>query len=142
MAHRRLYYHFVWATKGRQPLIDKFVEAELYAYMAHKAQQEHVPLFYINGMSEHLHVLAAVRPMISPASFIKLLKGSSSHCMTHELKVPHFEWQKRYGVYSVSESHVDMIRQYIQNQKRHHADASTIERLEKFNSWNEGPMLT
>ena len=34
---------------------------------------------------------------------------------------PHrFEWQVGYGVFSYSQSHVDTVYKYIQNQEEHH----------------------
>ena len=36
MAFWRLFYHIVWATKGREPLITQELEAELYGYLRGK----------------------------------------------------------------------------------------------------------
>ena len=39
MPYWRLYYHFVWGTKERLPLIEAKFEAELYRVIAAKAQE-------------------------------------------------------------------------------------------------------
>ena len=39
MAFWRLYYHLVWATKNREPLIKPEIEKRLYAYLVHKAAE-------------------------------------------------------------------------------------------------------
>jgi hypothetical protein len=35
-----------------------------------------------------------------------------------------FSWQKGYGAFSVSQSNVEKVKKYIQNQKEHHANYS------------------
>ncbi|RDH47132.1 IS200/IS605 family transposase, partial [Mastigocladus laminosus WC112] len=39
MALWRLYYHLVWTTKERQPLITTNLETQLYGYIIGKADQ-------------------------------------------------------------------------------------------------------
>ena len=38
MPYWKLYYHFIWGTKNRLPLIDSTLEPELYRAIAAKAQ--------------------------------------------------------------------------------------------------------
>ncbi len=38
MPYWKLYYHFIWGTKNRLPLIDSALEPELYRAIAAKAQ--------------------------------------------------------------------------------------------------------
>ncbi|MBI3365408.1 MAG: transposase [Ignavibacteriae bacterium] len=52
---------------------------------------------------------------------VKLLKGESSHWINAENLIrPKFSWQRGYGAFSISSSHVEAIREYIQNQEEHH----------------------
>lgn len=121
----RLFYHFGWTTKYRAPLVTPDVELRLYGLLRHEAEKFFAPLFYVNGMPEHIHILAGVRPAISPAEFVQQLKGSSSHFMTHHLQLG-FEWQDDYGVFSLSENDVPRLIEYIKNQKHHHANNTLI----------------
>ncbi|GEM_PF-7011307 len=38
MAYWRLFYHLVWATKNREPLINSFLEDELRGFLVGKAE--------------------------------------------------------------------------------------------------------
>ncbi len=125
----RLFYHFVWATKNRELLVTPDVELRLHGMLRKEAEKFFAPLFYVNGMPDHIHILASVRPAISPAKFAQQLKGSSSHFMTHQLQLG-FEWQDDYGVFSVSEKDVPRIIEYIKNQKQHHAAQTLINEWE------------
>lgn len=98
----------------------------------------YAPLSIIGGTEDHVHVLAAVRPAVSPADFVKQLKGSSSRFISLEFDRP-FEWQEGYGVFSVSEQNVPEVRAYIENQKQHHAKGTFTDEWEQTHHWNIGP---
>lgn len=58
---------------------------------------------------------------MSVAKAIQLLKGESSHWANKNgLTKTKFEWADDYFAVSVSESMVDKIRHYIDNQEEHH----------------------
>jgi len=119
--HWRLFYHLVWATKGRAPLITPAIEPALYRFLRDRANEKFaVPLFVIGGMPDHVHILTALRPSIALADFVQDLKGSSSYFVTQMLGMP-FQWQRGYGVFSVSEQDVPRVVAYIRRQKTHHA---------------------
>ena len=138
MPYWRLFYHFVWTTKNREPLLVSDVEPHVYRCLRADAKEMYAPLCVVGGIEDHVHVLAAFRPAMSPAGFVQQLKGSSSHLVTHVLKRP-FEWQEGYGVFSVSESNVERVIEYIRNQKQHHAKNTLIEEWEQVHHWNIGP---
>ena len=138
MPYWRLFYHFVWTTKNREPLLVPDVEPHVYRCLRADAKKMYAPLCVVGGIQDHVHVLAAFRPATSPSDFVQQLKGSSSHLVTHVLKRP-FEWQEGYGVFSVSESNVERVIEYIRNQKQHHAKNTLIEEWEQVHHWNIGP---
>lgn len=126
----RLFYHFNWATKGREGLITPDIELRLHGFLRKEAEKMFAPLAYVNGMPDHVHVLASVRPSISPAEFVKQLKGSSAHFMTHRLERG-FEWQDDYCALTVSEQDVPRVIEYIKNQKTHHAQNLLLQEFEE-----------
>jgi REP element-mobilizing transposase RayT len=79
MAFWRLYYHLVWGTKNRQPLITPVIETHLYSYLVHKASELGVFVYQINGWLDHVHLVVAIPPKLSIADVVKNLKGASSH---------------------------------------------------------------
>ena len=138
MPYWRLFYHFVWSTKNREPLLTTEVESLAYRCIQADAKKMYAPLCVMGGDKDHTHMLAAFRPAVSPADFVQQVKGSSSHLITDVLKIP-FEWQQGYGVFSVSESDLDRVIRYIRNQKQHHANNTLIGEWEQTDNWNIGP---
>jgi REP element-mobilizing transposase RayT len=61
----------------------------------------------------------------------KLLKGESSHWINSEYLIKlKFSWQRGYGAFSISPSHVvEAVRSYIKNQNEHHRKKSYIEEV-------------
>jgi REP element-mobilizing transposase RayT len=132
MAYWRLYYHFVWGTKDRLALIDDQIEARVYSAIAAKAQELGALVHAVGGMEDHVHLVASVPPKIPLSEFIGLVKGNSSHFVNHVI-VPgfHFAWQGEYGVQSFSEKDLPVVVGYVKNQKEHHLEGRTRERLEQ-----------
>lgn len=137
MAYWRLFYHFVWTTKNRLPLLTPDIENNVYRFLHAETSKMYVPLFVIGGIEDHVHVLAAVRPAISPAEFVKQLKGSSSRFISLEFRP--FNWQDGYGVFSVSEADVPRVIAYVENQRQHHAAGTLLDEWEQTHEWNLGP---
>ena len=133
MPHYKLFYHFIWATKRREPLIMPEFEVQLYSAIAAKVKEMGGIVHAIGGMEEHLHLATSVPPKLALATFIGEVKGNSSHFVNHVI-VPKFKlyWQDEYGVLSFSEKNIPAIVRYIKNQKQHHADGSIQDGLERF----------
>ena len=134
MPYWKLYYHFIWGTKNRLPLIDSAFEAELYRAIAAKVQALDGFVHAIGGIEEHVHLAVSVPPKVAPAKFIGDVKGNSSHYVNHVIK-PDFEfyWQDEYGVLSFGEKNLSTIVMYIHNQKQHHAAGTLIAAMERMN---------
>lgn len=135
MPYWRLFYHAVWATKHRLPLIESTWEEDLYRYMWGKATALECIPHAINGMPDHVHVVITIPPKLSVATVIGQLKGSSSH-RVNEVFVSHrsFAWQSEYSVFSISEQALQAIVQYVKSQKQHHDENSIRLQLENLNA--------
>lgn len=138
MAYWRLCYHFVWTTKDRQPLITPALERPLYRWLYNEAKKFYCPFFYIGGIMDHVHIVTAVRPSVAPSEFVQQLKGSSSWFIGQEFRTS-FYWQEGYGVFSVSDSLIDTVKNYVLRQKSHHAKNSLVPTWEETHEWNLGP---
>ncbi|MGE9315041.1 transposase [Niabella sp. CJ426] len=72
-------------------------------------------------MPDHIHCLFMLNREKSIADVIKQVKGGSSHYINrNDLINEKFASQTGYAAYSVSESILDKVFKYIQNQKVHH----------------------
>ena len=64
---------------------------------------------------------------------MKQIKGSSSHFINQQELIPEkFSWQTGYAAYSVSESVVNKVFEYIQNQKIHHQKKTFQQEYDEF----------
>jgi putative transposase len=133
MPYWRLFYHVVWSTKYRLPLIEPAWEADLHGYMWGKATALECIPHAINGMPDHIHVVISIPPKLSIAKLIGQLKGASSH-RVNEIFVSNqsFAWQAEYGVFSFSEKSLSKIVGYVKNQKKHHTENDIMDDMESY----------
>ncbi|HLO32221.1 MAG TPA: IS200/IS605 family transposase [Anaerolineales bacterium] len=122
MPYWRLFYHAVWATKNRLELIDPAWEKDLYGYIWGKATALECIPHAIGGMPEHTHIAISIPPKLCVATLIGQLKGASSHYINEKYAGGSFLWQAEYGVLSFSEKSLSRVVDYINNQKKHHAE--------------------
>ena len=119
----KIWIHAIWSTKARLPLIHPMIESKIHQFIAEQLREQGCPVRIINGMPDHIHCLFLLSPQRSIAEVIKQIKGGSSHFINqNNLITEKFAWQTGYAAYSVSESVVDKVFQYIKNQKQHHSN--------------------
>ena len=124
MPYWRLFYHLVWATQGREALIDdELVPVIERSLRTSCLEQRGIP-FAAGVMPDHVHVAAAIPPSVAVSRFVGRLKGASSHAI-NLLDRPErsvFAWQSDYGALSFGEKALPDIVAYVENQHSRHAD--------------------
>lgn len=130
-AWSQLYYHLVWARLRREPMIPQDLEADLYRYIGSRGIDYGYQILEVNGISDHLHVVASLPPTVSVTEAVGKLKGSSSHFMRSGLSVSPFGWQQGYGAVTVSPRGLDYVRDYVKNQKAHHEKGTVHQAFEQ-----------
>lgn len=129
----RLFYHLVWARKGREPLIQPRFQADPYRVIVGKATGLGAVVQAVGGIEDHLHLVASVPPALSLSTFIGQVKGNSSHFVNHECGLDRlFAWQAEYGVLSFDAKKLDDIVRYVRGQREHHSANITIAVLERW----------
>jgi REP element-mobilizing transposase RayT len=130
--YTELYYHFIWATKGREPRITPDLQTHLYAYIRHKCDDLHVQVYALNGMPDHVHLACSLPTDLSIADFLEVVKGSSSHFINHLEGSDHrLYWQPGYGALTFAKRDLTRIVSYIDNQSTHHRDGELSPRMER-----------
>ena len=124
MSFWQLYYHFVWATKNREPILDD-ERAHLFTRSVQAlCTEEGVIVHAIGVMPDHVHLALSVPPRLAIATFAQRLKGTTSRCFNTTAARPdldHFDWQPEYGVLSFGARSLDDVVGYVNNQQSHHA---------------------
>ena len=138
MSYVNLIYHMVFSTKDREPLITPEYESKIHQYIGGMIDKRGGLAFAINGMEDHLHVLAKLRQDKSLSDVIRDLKAGATGWM-HDVfpALEDFAWQKGYGAFTVSQSQVNEVRKYIANQKMRHQDRSFEQEFRKILVVNE-----
>lgn len=138
MTYWRAFYHLVWATKQRRPLITPDVEQILFPAIIAKAHELEINVYALNGVDDHIHLAVAIPPRLAVATVIGEIKGRSSFVVNHKLDVS-FAWQAGFGALTLGEKQLPWVIQYVQNQKTHHAEGTIYTRLERCLEEDDGP---
>jgi REP element-mobilizing transposase RayT len=122
MLHQ-LYYHIVWTTRDRRPLINRQIAIFLDRILRSLAHQERAYVLELGMVSTHVHLLIRAHPMTAIPRLMQRLKGASSAIAGKELLLPtehQLRWAQGYTIQSVSRDAVDTVREYVRNQAMRH----------------------
>lgn len=119
----KVYIHFVWSTKNREPYLDsKELRQTVWTHIRDNAKEKGIFIDFINGYADHCHCLISLGFDQTIQKVMQLIKGESSFWINkNQLTNSKFGWQDEYFAASVSESMVDKVREYIKNQEKHHS---------------------
>lgn len=123
--YSQVYIQVVFAVKGRQNLISKKWKEDLYKYIAGIIKGKGQKSIIVNGMPDHIHAFIGLKPAMAISDLVRDIKNNSANFI-NELKFVrgHFSWQKGYGAFSYSHSHIENVFNYIQNQEKHHKETT------------------
>ncbi|MBI1779897.1 MAG: IS200/IS605 family transposase [Sphingobacteriales bacterium] len=133
MSFTKIWIHLVWATKKREPVLHKELRTQLFKHIRENAKEKNIYIDFINGYTDHVHILISLAVDQTVAKVVQLIKGESSYWINNSnLTAQKFEWQDDYFAVSVSESGVDKVREYIKNQEEHHKKKTFEEEYNEF----------
>ena len=114
-------YHIVWTPKYRRSVLVDGVDARLKELLEQIAKQIQVDILEMEIMPDHVHLLIEVDPQFGIHKAVKRFKGATSRYL--RLEFPHLKsrlptlWTNSYFVSTVGGAPLEVIQQYIQNQK-------------------------
>lgn len=118
----QIYLHLVFSTKHRKPLLsDKRQREQTHAYLAGACVNLDSPSLIVGGVKDHVHILCRQSKNIAVKTLVaELNRESSKWIKTQGPDLSEFYWQRGYGAFSISPSHVSALKKYIANQEEHH----------------------
>ncbi len=125
-----LHIHIVFATKQRVSMIKPEWQQQFWAYTSGVVRQLGAFAIAIGGTDDHVHLLIRTTPSLVLSDFVRELKKATNSWVVERHR-PEFKWQRGYGAFAVSVTHVPMIEKYIHNQEEHHRHVSYREELQK-----------
>jgi putative transposase len=129
----KVWLHVVWSTKNREPLLYADIRQKVFSHIRENARSKSIYVDYINGYTDHVHCLISLGADQAIAKIVQLIKGESSFWINKTgLMKEHFAWQDEYFAVSVSESQVNVVREYIKNQEEHHRSKTFQQEYDEF----------
>ena len=129
----QIYIQVVFAVKGRDYLIHKSWEEELYKYITGIVRNKGQKMLAINGMPDHLHFFISMKPSCCLSDLVREIKKSSNDFIKEKKFTKFkFQWQEGYGAFSYSHSNLDSVIKYIVSQKKHHSNKTFKEEYMEF----------
>ena len=127
--------HIVYSTKERHPwLKDENIRRQLYAYKAAILRDNvDTPALIIGGVEDHIHALCLLSRKFAIKDVIEEAKTETTKWLKKQgAPYADFHWQSGYGIFSVSESNAERVKQYIANQAEHHKKSSFQDEFRTF----------
>jgi len=132
----QLWIHIIFSTKGRYPFLIKSIQQHMYEQIKKTCDEQNCKVIAVGGTEDHVHLLLNLNKNISLAQLIEKVKKSSSKWIKLFSKnypdINLFYWQRGYGAFSVSQSRLEDVKRYINNQKQHHQEQGFKDELRKF----------
>ena len=118
----KVYIHFVWSTKKRNPYLEtKEIRTAMWKHIKENADKKGIFVDHVNGYNDHCHCLVSLGTEQTISSIMQLIKGESAFWFNQQNFITDkFQWQNDYFAISVSETSLERVRNYIINQENHH----------------------
>jgi putative transposase len=103
-------YHVVWCPKYRRSVLVNGVDDRLKEIIQTVCTESRAEILALEVMPEHVHLLGEVDPQYGIHRLVRAIKGRSSRLPTL--------WTNSYFVSTVGGAPLEVVKQYIENQKR------------------------
>ncbi len=122
----QVWLHIIFSTKDRRPFLqDESIRDQMFRMLAHKTKEANCVCATVGGHIDHVHLLAGLSRTLTISNLIEHIKTETSKwAKTIHRDLTTFQWQRGYGVFSVSQSLMDRVEAYFRGQAEHHQQIS------------------
>lgn len=121
-----LQYHLILTVKYRKPLLINYGN-DIKNKILDIANQSNFEVIEINHDIDHIHMLIATQPNISPSQIVKSIKGQTTQDLWNRYptelrkefwkkKINHIFWSPSYFICSIGHANQEIIENYIKGQ--------------------------
>lgn len=117
----RCAYHVVWCPKYRRPVIEVDVADRLKQIIREVTAERGCNIIELETMPDHVHLLVECDPQYGIHRLVKQIKGRSSRVLRQEFpslksRLPTL-WTNSYFVATVGGATLEVVKQYVENQR-------------------------
>jgi REP element-mobilizing transposase RayT len=114
--------HIVFSTSKRRTYLQQpDIRDEMFRMLGHHAKDAGCPPARVGGWIDHVHVLCGLSRTTTVAKLVEVLKRETSKWVKdRDANLAAFHWQNGCSVFSVSQSLLDQVIEYIDLQSEHH----------------------
>jgi putative transposase len=121
MSAHQLFIHLAWTTLDRQPMINAPTRTFLEEFFLKTAAKQEVQIVEMALLTTHVHMVIRTPPRIDLPRLVQFFKGGSSYSASRlPGNVLGLRWAPEYSSTSVSPKQLDVVRQYLRDQSKHH----------------------
>ena len=132
MSYVRIWVHVVFSTKYRKPFLNDSIRGKVFSHIIDNCREKDIYLRNVNGYFDHAHCLLSLGGEQTISKVVNLIKGESSFWINkNKLVADKFKWQNDFYAVSVSESQVERVANYINNQEAHHSKKTFNDELDE-----------
>ena len=118
-----LYYHVVFVTRRREPIINREIADFLERFFAAKCNELESHLLEQSVLCDHVHLVVSLRPTHYIPEVLNHLKGIASHEANHHHEFANsLYWMRGFHIDTISRKSLEQASSYVRNQHRHHPD--------------------
>lgn len=129
----KIWIHALFGTKDRLPLIHEDFENKVHNFLAEELTHFGCQVESINGAADHVHIIFLLNPQKTLTDVIDQIKETSANAINqNHFSSGSFSWQADCCAFSISESQLPKIIDYIKNQKEHHKKQTFLQEYNEF----------
>ncbi len=117
-----VWLHVVFSTKERRAYLqcDDF-RNEMFRMIGHHVNEAGCVAVRTGGWHDHIHFVCGLSRTVTIAKLVEHVKVETSKWAKEAtLGVSTFSWQAGYGAFSISQSNLEKVINYVNNQPEHH----------------------
>ncbi len=131
-------YHIVFSTKNREPVLRNIDRAKFHTTIVSIAEEYRGPVFVVNSVDDHVHMLLRLSSETALSSLMASLKARANYWLKDNC--PQFKaWGQGYYASTISPSAIGQVTNYINAQPEHHRKYPFVDELKAMGElWSLG----
>lgn len=120
-SYTKILYQIIFSPKNREPILLQPDRETLYKYIHGILKNKNCKVYCINGVEDHLHIVADIHPSIAVATLVKDIKLASTSLIKSTGILKGFNgWQDGYAAFTYGIEELNRLIEYVKNQEEHH----------------------